>query len=88
MVPYLVKYFTLRFSAISRMKRLRTSAARAGSAIGSGLVPRVTTALTRLEPITAPRPERAAIRPWSLSTPPISESFSAAGRMTEACDFG
>ena len=45
-----------------------------------------TTALSCLEPMTAPTPERAARRPWSLQIPAIKERFSPPGpiRATEA----
>jgi hypothetical protein len=44
-------------------------------------VPRTATALSFLAPITAPTPERAAIRPRSLTIPLIKEIFSDAGPM-------
>ena len=49
-----------------------------------GLMPRVpenTTALSFLAPITAPSPERAAMRPLSVQMPEIRERFSPAGPM-------
>src|SRR6266511_1034725 len=88
MVPYLVKYLTFGLAAISRMKRRLISLARAASAIGIGAVPRATIAFRRLDTITAPNPERAAIRPSSLTTPLMSDSFSPAGPITADCDLG
>jgi len=41
---------------------------------------RATTAFNRLEPITAPRPERPAALPWLLMIQETSASFSPAGR--------
>ena len=52
-----------------------------GSAQGICLEPASTTALSRLLPITAPTPQRAAMRPASLTIPEMSESFSPAGPM-------
>ena len=54
----------------------------ARSCTGMRFLPSSTTALRRLEPITAPRPERAAILPLSVQMPDMSESFSPAGPMS------
>ncbi|OPY06272.1 MAG: hypothetical protein A4E67_01555 [Syntrophaceae bacterium PtaB.Bin038] len=54
----------------------------AASWTGTRSLPSRTTALRRLEPITAPSPERAAMRPRSLKTPEMRERRSPAGPMT------
>ncbi len=51
---------------------------RSRSAHGMGFVPARTTAFKRLEPITAPTPLRAAMRPPSLQMPEIRDSRSPA----------
>ena len=45
--------------------------------------PRTATALSLLEPMTAPTPDRAAILPFSFTMPASSERFSPAGPMQE-----
>ncbi|OPZ35038.1 MAG: hypothetical protein BWY96_02927 [Spirochaetes bacterium ADurb.BinA120] len=49
-----------------------------GSAAGTFMEPFTASAFRFLLPITAPRPERAAIRPASVTIPEMRESFSPA----------
>ena len=53
----------------------------AGSATRTPCVPRTTMALSCLEPMTAPTPERPAARPMSFITALILTRFSPAGPM-------
>jgi len=64
-------------------ERLRRFMA-AASWTGTRSLPSRTTALRRLEPMTAPSPDRAAMRPRSLLMPEMSERRSPAGPMTAA----
>ena len=69
-----------RSGAMNSSREVFASARMSGSACW--IIWRVdlaTTALTFLEPITAPTPERAAKRPCSLQMPASSESCSPAG---------
>ncbi len=52
-----------------------------------GLEPASTMAFSLLEPITAPPPERAAMRPPSLHTPAIRDTFSPAVPITATEGF-
>ncbi len=68
-------------SRISAMNSLRSRTNVSLSATTAWPLPRTATALSFLEPMTAPTPERAAARPRSLMIPLIRDSFSEAGPM-------